>query len=302
MSATPPVTVGIPVHDGERYLPAALAALVDQDFGDFAAVVADNASTDATEEIARELAARDPRFTYVRHNTNLGGARNCNWLLEHARTPLFAWAYHDDVRDPAWLRRSVEVLDDAGAGAVCAVPRVALVDADGREVGEHQDGDLDLASGPAHRRLDEVLGRVVGQVQFGLMRTAVVRAAGGVTASTAGEMVLPASLALRGRLELVPERGLLRIRSHDERHGGTRATEAAWVDPHRRRAAFPYSRSTLLLLRAVEAAPLGRAERARCAATVLRRWTLPGWRTIAGDVVRLPQDLGLVRAPRREAA
>lgn len=295
MSAGPPVTVGLPVHDGERYLPGALAALADQDYGDFAVVVADNASTDGTQEIVRDVAARDSRFTYVRHPVNIGGARNSNWLLERACSPLFAWAYHDDLRDPTWLRRSVEVLDDAGAAAVCAVPRVVLVDAEGREVGEHEDGDLDLASGPPHQRLGAVLSGVVGQVQFGLMRTWAARAAGGVTVSIAGEMVLPAALALRGRLEMVPERGLLRIRQHAERHGGDRATEAAWVDPSRPRTVFPYSRSTALLLRAVAAAPLDPTERARCAVTVLGRWTVPGWRTLVGDVVRLPQDVGLVR-------
>ncbi len=302
MTAVPRVTVGVPVHDGERYLEAALAALQAQDYDDFAVVVADNASTDATGEIARAVAGADPRFTYVRHPRNVGGAHNSNWLLERARSPLFAWAYHDDVRDPAWLRRSVEVLDAAGEEAVCAVPRVVLVDAGGREVGEHGDGDPDLASGltstAPHRRLGAVLRRMVGQVQFGVVRTAVLRAVGGVTVSTAGEMVLPAALAMRGRLPVVPERGLLGIRQHPERHGGDRASEAAWVDPDRPRTLFPYSRSTSLLLRAVAAAPLDPAERARCAATVLGRWTVPGWRTIAGDVARLPWDAGLVRSGR----
>jgi hypothetical protein len=180
------------------------------------------------------------------------------------------------------------------------VPRLVLTDADGHEVGEHSDGDLDLSSGPPHRRLDAVLFRHVGQAHFGLMRTVALRAVGGVAVSTAGEMVLPAALALRGRLEVVPELGLLRIRQHTERHGGNRAAEAAWVNPDRPRTVFPYSRSTALLLRAVAAAPLDPAERARCVATVLRRWTIPGWRTFVGDVARLPLDAGLIRsAPPR---
>ncbi|WP_278235251.1 glycosyltransferase family A protein [Isoptericola sp. AK164] len=305
MSAAPRVTIGVPVHDGERYLPRALAALERQDVDDFAVVVADNASTDGTQEIARAVAARDPRFSYVRHEANIGGGRNAAWLLDHARSPLFAWAYHDDVREASWLRRSVEVLDDAGTAAVCAVPRVVLVDSQDREVGHHKDGDADLADGMAaaapHRRLATVLRRMVGQVGFGLMRTAAARGAGGVSVSTAGEMVLPAALSLAGRLEVVPERGLLQIRVHEGRHGGDRASEAAWVDPSRPRTVFPYSRSTALLLQAVASAPLDRAERARCAATVLGRWTVPGWRSVAGDLVRLPWDAGLVGDRRRAA-
>ena len=172
-------------------------------------------------------------------------------------------------------------------------PGVRLIDEDGRQVGAHGDADLDLSSGLPHDRLRVLLGRVVGQVQFGLMRTDVARDAGGVAVSVSGEMVLPAAMALRGRLELVPEQ-LLSLRVHEDRHGGSRQGEATWVDPDRPHLAFPYSRTTPLLLREVLRAPLERPERARCVSTVLWHWTRPGWKTVAGDAVRLPRDMGWV--------
>ncbi|MHC4393246.1 MAG: glycosyltransferase family 2 protein, partial [Planctomycetota bacterium] len=49
MSAPPPLRIGLPVRNGERYLPAALGSLLGQTFGDFELVICDNASSDGTE-------------------------------------------------------------------------------------------------------------------------------------------------------------------------------------------------------------------------------------------------------------
>ena len=54
-SAAPSVTVGIPVFNGERYLAEALGSLQAQDYTDFEAIIADNASDDGTQEIARSF-------------------------------------------------------------------------------------------------------------------------------------------------------------------------------------------------------------------------------------------------------
>jgi len=58
----PRVSVGMPVYNGERYVRAALRAVLAPMFGDFKLVISDNASTDASEEICREYAnARFPK-------------------------------------------------------------------------------------------------------------------------------------------------------------------------------------------------------------------------------------------------
>jgi len=297
--AAPRLTIGVPVYNGELYLDHALRSVAEQTDGDFEVEVADNASTDATEEIAREWVARDARFAYHRHETNVGGAVNSNILLDRCRSPWFKWAYHDDLCDPRLVERSFAVLDEAPPGSVLVYPRVRLVDADGAVVGQHADADLRLDGPAPDERLRVLLARVVTQTQFGIMDTAVARTAGGVVVSPAGEMLFPSALALRGRLVLVPGEPLLSIRSHADRHGGSRESEMAWVDPSRPRTAFPYSRSTPMLLGIVARSPLTLREKVRCAAAVLRWWTVPGVRTIAGDVVRLPSDLGLLPRQRR---
>jgi GT2 family glycosyltransferase len=295
MRATPPVTIGLPVYNGEDYLDQSLAAIRAQTYTDFEVLIRDNASTDATEEICRDVVAADSRFRYVRNDSNVGGARSSNLILDDVLSPWFMWTYHDDICDPRFVQRSKEVLDAHGNDAVGAIPRVQLIDAAGVVVGRHEDADLDVTSPLPHERLRAVLSRVIAQIQFGLLRTDAVRSAGGVSVSSAGEFILPAGLALRGALPLVPDEALLSIRQHEDRAGGHRESEIAWADPSRPRVPFPYSRSTPLLLQAVSRAGLPAAERRRCRRTVLRYWTLPGWRSIVGDVARLPWDAGWIR-------
>ena len=65
----PRVSIAVPVYNGERYLRESLDGLLAQTFTDFELVIADNASTDGTETICREYAARDPRVReQLRHH------------------------------------------------------------------------------------------------------------------------------------------------------------------------------------------------------------------------------------------
>ena len=68
----PPVSVGLPVYNGERYVAEALASLLAQDYTDFELVIGDNGSTDATEEICRAVARGDDRVRYLRSEVEPG--------------------------------------------------------------------------------------------------------------------------------------------------------------------------------------------------------------------------------------
>ena len=69
----PAVSVGIPVFNGEKYLPATLRSVQEQTLSDIEILIADNGSTDGTEQICRDAAASDPRVRYLRSETNNGG-------------------------------------------------------------------------------------------------------------------------------------------------------------------------------------------------------------------------------------
>jgi glycosyltransferase involved in cell wall biosynthesis len=119
----PLVSIGMPVYNGARYIREALDSLLGQTFTDFELIISDNASTDSTEAICREYAAKDQRIRYIRQSQNLGASGNFKFVLDEALGEYFMWAAHDDRWDRKFVEMMVQILDsDSKAGlAFCDV-------------------------------------------------------------------------------------------------------------------------------------------------------------------------------------
>ena len=143
---SPRLSIGVPVYNGERFLPQALECLLAQTFGDFEIVLGDNASTDRTQEICHDYVRLDPRIRYVRHEHNLGAVANFNrvFQLSAATAPLFKWAAHDDLHRETYLDSCIRLLDDH-PDVVLAHSGTAIIDESGepfpfdRETGDYLD-------------------------------------------------------------------------------------------------------------------------------------------------------------------
>ncbi|MEM7200752.1 MAG: glycosyltransferase family 2 protein [Planctomycetota bacterium] len=107
----PALSFGVPVRNGQRFLPRLLDSLLAQDLTDFEVVICDNESTDDTPEICASYAARDPRIRYLPNAHNIGQIENFNRTLELARGRYFRWIGVDDWLEPSYARRCVEVLE-----------------------------------------------------------------------------------------------------------------------------------------------------------------------------------------------
>src|SRR5262245_1709934 len=104
---------------------------------DFELVIADNASTDATEEVCRAAAGRDARVRYLRADENRGAAWNFNRVLRESSGGYFRWAAYDDLIAPTYLERLVEALDDAPRDVVLMQSLTSLIDEDGQPAGDY---------------------------------------------------------------------------------------------------------------------------------------------------------------------
>jgi GT2 family glycosyltransferase len=241
--------------------------LLAQTFTDFELIISDNASTDATESICRERAARDARVRYVRNAENLGATRNFNRVAELARGEYFKWAAHDDVHEPDYLRRCVDALD-TDATLVLVYPRSREIDESGATigtVGTHVDADLPRAS----NRFRVMIRREYSCVAiFGLVRTKVLRGTRLLSNYADCDRVLLAEISLAGRVRELPD-ALFVHRQHRNRsvwQFPTRQTRNAWFDPSKAtRPAFPYTRQFLGNLAAIHRAPVSAGERLACA-------------------------------------
>jgi glycosyltransferase involved in cell wall biosynthesis len=229
----PLATFGVPVYNGAEYLPQALDALLAQDLGDFEVIVCDNASQDATGEIAREYAARDNRVRYFRNERNLGLSRNFNRTFELSRGKYFKWAAHDDWHPPQMLRVCSEVLEQDPSAVICATA-VAIMDDDG-EIFDEWHPSIDLRAPEAHLRFHRLIWSL-GETHplFALMRADALRQTPLYRPFVGGDRVLLAQLALLGRIWQL-EQVLHHYRQARMRPGarpsGNRPSQAVILDP-----------------------------------------------------------------------
>jgi glycosyltransferase involved in cell wall biosynthesis len=110
MSETQLVTVATVAYNAEAYLEESVRSIQAQTYQHYEHVIVDDASTDNTLELARTLAADDPRVRVEPNARNLGIAGARNRAVALARGDFLAWQDADDVSLPHRLEREVDVL------------------------------------------------------------------------------------------------------------------------------------------------------------------------------------------------
>jgi len=122
-----PVSVIMPVRNEERHLEEAVRHVLAQDYpGDIEVVLAVGPSSDATERIARRLAAADPRVTVVDNPSGRIPAAN-NAAIKASRFPIVARVDGHALIPPGYLRLAVQTMAETGADDVGGIMAAAGV-------------------------------------------------------------------------------------------------------------------------------------------------------------------------------
>ena len=124
-SKVPAVSVIVPVYGVEKFLPACLASLQAQTFGDYELILVDDGSPDKSGEICDEWAKAHPNAAVIhQQNQGLSGARNAG--LKIARGKYIAFVDSDDLVRPEFLQKLYEACEEHHADmALCGVEDVA---------------------------------------------------------------------------------------------------------------------------------------------------------------------------------
>jgi glycosyltransferase involved in cell wall biosynthesis len=300
MKSTARVTVGLPVHNGERHIEETLDSLLSQTFTDFELIISDNASTDRTRDISTRYAARDTRVRYVRCEENIGGAKNFARVFELARSPYFKWAAHDDLCEPTFLERCVAILD-ADPSVVLCYPKTAFIDEQSTLFALHDSGP-NLQSDSASERAFQYLASDDTRCFpiFGVIRRAALANTCLLPTYVSGDQVLLLQLALQGKFHELPER-LFLFREHPDRpfwEFRTFAEYLRWHDPKSRsRIVLPRWRLAFEFIRSITRADIDWRDALHCYIATAK-WCRWHYRPLCRDLTLAAHQLTRIACRR----
>lgn len=151
-SVHPLVTVIIPAFNVEAFLGDSVNSALDQSFTALEVIIVNDASSDATGNVALALSRNDSRVRLIESSVNLGGAGTRNLGLAEARGRFVAFLDGDDAWTASKLEGQLATMR-AGNAQICYTA-VQKIDEQGRLLGSMQEV-------PADVRYDELLGNPV---------------------------------------------------------------------------------------------------------------------------------------------
>ncbi len=219
----PRVSIAVPTYNCERYIGESLESLLGQTYGDFELVISDNASTDGTEDVCRQYAAKDSRIRYVRRQTNIGGPGNFRYVFSLCTGEYHKWSTADDYCDKTYLEKAIKVLD-AEPDVILCYSKTRLIDANGQKIEDYED-NLDIRQSTPAERFRALLASIgLCNAHLGVIRRSAMQRTRLIGSERASDIHFLAELALYGKFALLPERLFFR-RYHQQSSSWNRASK-----------------------------------------------------------------------------
>lgn len=206
---SPRVVLGMTLYNRADYLPAAIESLLAQTYRSFRLVLLDDASTDATERVARDYEQRDARVRYFRHSSRQAMIATWRAVVDRAfeecpDTSYFAWVSDHDLWAPGWLEELVRELD-AHPEAVLAYPVTQRITVAGEPIDKGARLFDTAGRRDARARWRHFCREGVGSgdMVYGLMRVEALRRAGVFRPVLRPDRLLAAEMSLQGDIRQV---------------------------------------------------------------------------------------------------
>lgn len=113
------VSVLVVAWNAEKYIEKTLKGVLGQTYQNLEVLLLDNASTDQTLPLAREIEKNDKRLKIYVGEKNIGAYPGLNFLLEKARGEYVAIQDHDDIWLPEKIKKQIEYLEKNPAVVAC---------------------------------------------------------------------------------------------------------------------------------------------------------------------------------------
>lgn len=300
MTATPLLSIGLFVYNGESFVRETLDSILGQTFRAFELIISDNGSTDATQQICQGFAASDPRIRYYRRDTNIGAGWNIRRVFSLATGKYFKWAACDDLYDPAFLSQCIKALE-SDESLVLAHARTRVIDERGAFLENYEWPMRTDSPDPVARFRDMLLNDHMCYQIFGVIRRDALLRIPPQGSYVNSDGVLLAQLSFLGRFYEDPD-FLFVSRRHNRQSSQTlpgrlkkrrfRLTNRfgtlpcpEWWDPHKARCIeFPEWRQLQEYGGSILRAPIGRGQQMR-SFLLLALWIVKHFRRMMKDLL-----------------
>lgn len=131
VSRVPQITTIVPTYRRPALLKRAVLSVLNQSFSDFIVQILDNASGDATGDVASELMRTDGRIRYHRQPENVGAVRNIIHGMDGVSTPYFNVLCDDDLLMPDFFANALRIHEAGGGQLAFVSTRVVVLDETG---------------------------------------------------------------------------------------------------------------------------------------------------------------------------
>jgi len=112
-----PLSVVMPVFNGEKYLEEAINSVLSQTFTDYELLIIDDGSTDSSVKIIQSI--KDSRIRLLKNDKNQGVAYTRNVGLKEAKGEYLAWMDCDDLIEPIRLEVQINYLRENSEIGIC---------------------------------------------------------------------------------------------------------------------------------------------------------------------------------------
>lgn len=173
------VSICLPVRNAGTDVRSVIKSVLAQDHERIELVISDNASTDETEEVSRELAKSDGRIAYHRQPENIGLLNNFMRTMALAKGVYFRWIGDDDALETDFVTRCLDEFAQ-DARLILVTTGIAYIGSNGLAQTALYDG-TQLRSDDPVERFSEMLrllnaSHLLIDPLYGMMRRDVVAA------------------------------------------------------------------------------------------------------------------------------
>ena len=125
------VSICIPTYNGEKHLKQTLESVLSQDYENIEIIVADDVSSDLTEEIVKSF--DDSRIKYFKNTKRLGLGENWNNVVSKASGEYIKLLCQDDILFDRAISAQVKALQE-NPTASCCIGNTTVIDENGKQV------------------------------------------------------------------------------------------------------------------------------------------------------------------------